>query len=79
MKNPPLVYARQANVTSGPQQVNNGLPLRARTRKSNSRPNKLMEESDGQRLDPGAAGQAIGSDPAMATVGAIDRPENDGR
>jgi len=26
MKNPPVVLARQANVTSGPQQINNGLP-----------------------------------------------------
>jgi hypothetical protein len=25
IKNPPVVYARQANVTTGPQQVNNGL------------------------------------------------------
>ena len=28
------------------------------------------------RLDTGATGQAIGSDPAMATVGAIYRPED---
>ena len=26
MKNPPLVLARQANVTTGPQQINNGTP-----------------------------------------------------
>ena len=25
IKNPPAVFARQANITSGPQQVNNGL------------------------------------------------------
>jgi hypothetical protein len=30
IKNPPVIYARQANVTTGPQQVNNGLPSRAR-------------------------------------------------
>ena len=31
IKNPPLVYAHQANVTTGPQQVNNGVwPNRAR-------------------------------------------------
>ncbi len=28
-KNPPIVYAKQANVTTGPQQVNNGIPSRA--------------------------------------------------
>lgn len=26
IKNPPIVYAKQANVTTGPQQVNNGIP-----------------------------------------------------
>lgn len=26
IKNPPVVLARQANITSGPQQVNNGIP-----------------------------------------------------
>lgn len=76
MKNPPVVIARQANVANGPQQVNNdftgailGEPAR----------NKLLEQSHGERLDFGTAGQAIGSDPAMATVGAIHRPENGGR
>ena len=29
IKNPPIVYAKQANVTTGPQQVNNGIPSRA--------------------------------------------------
>ena len=30
IKNPPIVFARQANVTTGPQQVNNGIPSRTR-------------------------------------------------
>lgn len=30
IKNPAVIYARQANVTTGPQQVNNGVPSRAR-------------------------------------------------
>jgi hypothetical protein len=31
IRNPPVIYARQANVTSGPQQINNGVaPPRAR-------------------------------------------------
>lgn len=29
IKNPPIVMARQANITSGPQQINNGLPTAA--------------------------------------------------
>ena len=30
IKNPAVIYARQANVTTGPQQENNGVPSRAR-------------------------------------------------
>jgi len=74
IKNPPMVIARQANIAHGPQQVNNEAP--PRTREIQSEPNKLLEQTNGERLDTGATGQAIGSDPAMATVGAFDRPEN---
>jgi hypothetical protein len=74
LRNPPMVIARQANIAHGPQQVNNGEPTR--TREIQSEPGKLLEQTHGERLDTGAAGQAIGSDPAMATVGAIHRPEN---
>ena len=28
IKNPPIVYAKQANIANGPQQVNNGIPSR---------------------------------------------------
>ena len=37
IKNPPIVYARQANVTTGPQQINNGAPASSRTRQTISR------------------------------------------
>lgn len=30
IKNPPVVYARQANIAAGPQQVNNGIPTTTR-------------------------------------------------
>jgi len=37
IKNPPIVYARQANIAAGPQQVNNGVPgpVRADARAGN--------------------------------------------
>jgi hypothetical protein len=73
IKNPPMVIARQANVTSGPQQINNGVP---RAREIQTEQSKLLEQTDGERLDLGAAGEAIGSDPAMATVGTSDRTED---
>lgn len=71
IKNPPVVIARQANVTSGPQQVNNGV-----AREIETKPNKLLEQSNGKWLDEGAASRASGGDQAMATVGAIDRTED---
>jgi len=72
IKNPPVVIARQANVTSGPQQVNNGMPL---ARENVIEPNKLLEHSNGKWLDGRATGNAGGSHQAMETVGAIDRAE----
>ncbi|MCA1563247.1 MAG: hypothetical protein LC804_24345, partial [Acidobacteria bacterium] len=82
IKNPPVVFARQANIAQGPQQVNNqmmpaGQP-RARGKNENT-PNELLEEKPHERLDTRTPGSTIGSDPAMATVGAINRAEDDAR
>lgn len=80
LKNPGLVIARQANIAHGPQQVNNGSDTsthaHAQAREIQCEPSKLLEQTHGERLDTGAASQAIGSDQAMATVGAIHRAEN---
>ena len=73
IKNPPVVYARQANFAAGPQQINNGVIPHAA--KNESAPNELLENKhvEGEWLDGGAAGQAIGSDKEVAAVGAINR------
>lgn len=68
MKNPPLVIARQANISNGPQQVNNGQPPRVVD--SATSPNELLEQPDGPRLDAGTTNAAIARDPAMVAVGA---------
>lgn len=60
MKNPPVVIARQANISNGPQQVNNGQPPRADEKQN--LPNELLEDGDGQRLDDGKAFAAGGGD-----------------
>lgn len=75
MKNPPTVFAKQANIAHGPQQVNNGLPL-AHAEISDSEPNKLLE-AQGERLELGAAGATGAGDPPLATVGTRHRTEND--
>ena len=77
LRNPRTFIAQQANIAHGPQQVNNG--ELTRTRETQSEQSKLLEQTNGEWLDTGAAGQAISSDPAMATVGAVHRTEDKGR
>ena len=74
IKNPPVIYARQANIANGPQQVNNGVPSQAR--EIENQQSKLLEAQHGERLDGTAAGAASGADPQLATVGEINRPED---
>jgi hypothetical protein len=75
IKNPPIVYARQANVTTGPQQINNGTAAPTQAREIKTEQPQLMRGDHGDWMDTGTAGAAIGSDPEMATLGKIDRAE----
>jgi hypothetical protein len=81
IKNPqPVAFVRQANISHGPQQVNNaGTPETTRAGNSENPPNKVLEHQHGERLDFGTAGTASGADSAMETVGAIHRPQDGGR
>ena len=54
IKNPPVVFAKQANIANGPQQVNNVPPTLPRADEKTNSPNKLLEQVHVQRLDPGA-------------------------
>lgn len=69
IKNPPIVYARQANVTTGPQQINNVTGAR----EIDTEQNKLLEADHGQRMDTRAARAASGVDTALEAMGAIER------
>lgn len=77
LKNPtPTVIAKQANVTSGPQQVNN--TVYARGGNSRSTP---TEQSGGDRellQDARAPAAAFGNDPSLASVGEVHRTEDAG-
>jgi hypothetical protein len=77
IKNPPVVFARQANINNGgQQQVNNGRPpAGAPAGNSSTEQTELLETSDGQWLDTGAAGKAGGVDPHMEAVGKVHRPQ----
>ena len=72
VKNPPVVYARQANITSGPQQVNNGL---THATEKNIVQNELLEDSHVKRLDGRTQGQTGRLDTHMETV-EVSRREN---
>jgi len=83
IKNPPVMgYVRQANIAHGPQQVNNASTApedASRTRENKNPQNKLMEKKDGERLDTRAKSKTGKADPEMATLGEIDRTEDQGR
>ncbi len=86
IKNPPVVFARQANINNGgQQQVNNGAESEhasnsaqahagasAHAANALTAQTELLEASDGQRLDTRAAGTAGSTDPHMATLAGID-------
>ena len=68
IKNPPIIYARQANIAAGHQQINNAAQPSG-VREMESAPSKLLEADHGQRLDPGAALAPGGANQAMEAVG----------
>ena len=82
LKNP-MPYIKQANMTTGPQQVNNNYAgtsahsrIQSCAENSQSEPNKLLEADHGQRLDIGAQAQAGRGHQALETVGAVHRADN---
>lgn len=74
IKHPPI-FAGQANIANGPQQVINGgtPPIATRAGTLGSVPNELME-AHGQRMDTGAEEAAGRGDHVLAPVGASHRP-----
>lgn len=67
IKNPPVVYAKQANIAHGPQQVNNGVPA-THTAENQKQQNELLTVNHGETLDSGRTSETIGSNQAMAAV-----------
>lgn len=75
IKNPPIIYAKQVNQTTGPQQINNGAAAPARVPESEIEQSQLLRADHGERLDTGTAGAAIPSRSMLEAVGEIHRPE----
>jgi hypothetical protein len=83
IKNPPVVFARQANINhGGQQQVNNGAapdPVGARPAHAANReaaPTELLEATNGERMDAGATRPAGRTDQDVEAVGEVHRPAN---
>ena len=86
IKNPrsvAFVRTAQANISNGPQQVNNGAPVaRAGAKDQPKSTNELLEEpthEQEQRMVPGAQAAPARGDPTVETVDAIDRADDSRR
>ena len=75
IKNPPIVYARQANVTTGPQQINNGAAAPTRAREIENVQSQLSRGTHELLPDTRASGNASRVNPALETLGEFDRAE----
>jgi hypothetical protein len=76
LKNPPVIYARQANLTTGAQQINNAFAEPSHGCELENGPNKLLEVSNGERMDIGATGAAGRANQELEAVGSINRTED---
>ncbi|WP_171019851.1 hypothetical protein [Hydrogenophaga sp. 2FB] len=89
IKNPPVVFARQANISNGPQQVNNGVPTHFETNtrahapaqacgEIENQPTKLLEGTlnGGTTLDVGTTGAATRGHQELEAVGAVHRSKD---
>ena len=67
IKNPSVVYAKQANITNGNQQINNGVSA-PRTQENQNYSNELLEHTHGERLDTREKGTASCINSELAAV-----------
>ena len=73
IKNPPIVYAKQANFAAGHQQVNNGIPGPTQAREIETEQSQLSGGTHELLSDARASGIESQVNPALETVGEIDR------
>jgi hypothetical protein len=81
IKNPPVVFARQANVSNGPQQINNGPVTRRSSRVRKNRNERSELSGDAIELPPDTRTPALAcrTDTPLASMGEIDRTSDGGR
>lgn len=66
IKNPPVIYAKQANITNGPQQVNN----HAHAGENKNQPIKVLEQGNDERMDGRTQSKASGGNSELETMDA---------
>lgn len=78
IKNPPIVYAKQANINHGNQQVNNGVASPSHTGENKIPPNELLESKahESERLDTSTLRTTSRTHKAVATVAKINGRKN---
>lgn len=74
IKNPPVIYAKQINQTTGPQQINNGTAP-SRKREIETEPSKLSEGQHELLQNTRTSGTTSGGNPALETLGTRDGAE----
>ena len=75
IKNPPAVFAKQANINNGgQQQVNNGVAPHAPATENQNPLSKVLEQSIEQRMDTGTQSQTGKGDSGLEAVAKINRP-----
>ncbi len=73
----PTIFAKQANVTTGPQQVNNHASPPARAQEPKKSADELLKDAthEQQWMDTGAQAAPTRGNPAVEAVGAVDGAE----
>ncbi len=79
IKNPPIVFARQANIAQGHQQINNGNQPATHAGKTINSANELLSEDSNAPLDTRGTIEASGANQELAAVEAIDGSQNPAR
>lgn len=78
LKNPPVIFAKQANIAHGHQQVNNGNQS-TRTGKTLNPSNELLNEDNHATLDTRRTTETIRNDQDLATVETLNGSKDTNR
>jgi hypothetical protein len=70
IKNPPVIFAKQANISHGHQQINNGV-VAPQAEKIINQPNEVLTELTNEAVDSGRKKETIGAYTAVETMGEV--------